>query len=347
MIFMFEDVVLQTILKYDMLQEHDKVVVAVSGGPDSMALINTLINLREKFKIQLFVAHVNHMIRPSADLETEFVMQFCKNKNVECFVKKVDVIKKAKLEKISTEEAGRNARYTFFDEVYNKTKANKIAIAHNANDNAETVIMNIIRGSGISGLKGIEPVRENKFIRPLIEVERANIEEYCAENNLDPKYDESNNENIYTRNKVRNMLIPYIKKEFNPSIVEAVNRLSDLATQEISYIDKIVLENYRDICDEEHININSPDDENTENRIVLDLKKFNLMDNFIKSKIIMLCVFKLFGSTKGIEKKHIEDVVKLCSRNIGNKYLTPNKNLKIAVKSGKITITKIVYINSN
>ena len=345
MIFMFEDVVLQTILKYDMLQEHDKVVVAVSGGPDSMALINTLINLREKFKIQLFVAHVNHMIRPSADLETEFVMQFCKNKNVECFVKKVDVIKKAKLEKISTEEAGRNARYAFFDEVYNKTKANKIAIAHNANDNAETVIMNIIRGSGISGLKGIEPVRENKFIRPLIEVERANIEEYCAENNLDPKYDESNNENIYTRNKVRNMLIPYIKKEFNPSIVEAVNRLSDLATQEISYIDKIVLENYRDICDEEHIN--SPDDENTENRIVLDLKKFNLMDNFIKSKIIMLCVFKLFGSTKGIEKKHVEDVVKLCSRNIGNKYLTPNKNLKIAVKSGKITITKIVYINSN
>ena len=342
---MFEDVVLQTILKYDMIKEHDRVVVAVSGGPDSMALLNTLINLKEKFKTQLFVAHINHMIRPSADSETEFVMQFCKNKNIECFVKKVDVIKKAKLEKISTEEAGRNARYDFFDEVYNKTKSNKIAIAHNANDNAETVIMNIIRGTGVSGLKGIEPVRANKYIRPLIEVERADIEGYCTENHLDPKYDESNNENVYTRNKVRNLLIPYIKKEFNPSIIEAINRLSDIATQEVGYIDKIVLENYNNICDEEHIDVYLSSNKDVENRIVLDLKKFNLMDDFIKNRIIIHCVFKLFGSTKGIEKKHIEDVVKLCSRNIGNKYLSPNKNLKIAIKKGKVVISKVINVD--
>ena len=100
---MLEDVVIQTILKYNMIQKNDKVVVAVSGGPDSMALLNALINLKEKLDIQLFVAHVNHMIRSSADSETEYVKQFCKDKNIECFVKKVDVIKRAKLEKISTE----------------------------------------------------------------------------------------------------------------------------------------------------------------------------------------------------------------------------------------------------
>lgn len=326
---MFEDKILETISKYNMIKSGEKVVVAVSGGPDSMALLNALINLKEKLQCELIVAHVNHMIRSVADSETEYVKEFCKSKGIECFVKKVDVISLANEKKIGTEEAGRIVRYEFFDEVLNKVNADKIAIAHNANDNAETVLMNVLRGSGISGLKGIEPVRDNKFIRPLIEIERADIEKYCEEKTLNPKFDESNKDNTYTRNKIRNVLIPFLKEEFNPSIVEGLNRLSDLASQENKYIEEIVSKEYADI-------LVSTDSE----KIVLKLKEFNALDEFIKGRIILLCVFNLFGSTKGIEKKHIEDIIKLCERNVGNKYLTPNKNVKFFVGQGNIVITR-------
>lgn len=326
---MFEDLVLETINKYSMISKGDKVIVAVSGGPDSMALLNALINLKEKLGCSLYVAHVNHMIREVADSETEYVQEFCKSRGIECFVKKVDVISLANEKKIGTEEAGRNVRYEFFDEIFNKINADKIAIAHNANDNAETVLMNVLRGSGISGLRGIEPVRDNKFIRPLIEIERTDIEKYCEEKTLNPKFDESNKDNTYTRNKIRNVLIPFLKEEFNPSIVEGLNRLSDLASKENKYVENIVNEEYLKILLS-----------NENNKIVLNLKEFNVLDNFIKGKIILLCVFNLFGNTKGFEKKHIEDIIKLCERNIGNKYLMPNKNVKFFVGQGEIIITK-------
>lgn len=326
---MFEDKILETISKYNMIKSGEKVVVAVSGGPDSMALLNALINLKEKLQCELIVAHVNHMIRSVADSETEYVKEFCKSKGIECLVKKVDVISLANEKKIGTEEAGRIVRYEFFDEVLNKVNADKIAIAHNANDNAETVLMNVLRGSGISGLKGIEPIRDNKFIRPLIEIERADIEKYCEEKTLNPKFDESNKDNTYTRNKIRNVLIPFLKEEFNPSVVEGLNRLSDLASQENKYIEEIVSKEYANI-------LVSTDSE----KIVLKLKEFNALDEFIKGRIILLCVFNLFGSTKGIEKKHIEDIIKLCERNVGNKYLTPNKNVKFFVGQGNIVITR-------
>lgn len=326
---MFEDLVLETITKYNMISSEDKIIVAVSGGPDSMSLLNALINLKEKLNCELVVCHVNHMIRAVADSETEYVQEFCKSKGIECFVKKVDVIALANEQKIGTEEAGRNVRYEFFDEVFDKVNANKIAIAHNANDNAETVLMNVLRGAGISGLKGIEPVRDNKFIRPLIEIERADIEKYCSDMKLDPKFDESNKDNTYTRNKIRNVLIPFLKDEFNPSVVEGLNRLSDLASQENKYVESIVNKEYSNIL----VSTDSGE-------IVLKLKEFNALDEFIKGRIILLCVFNLFGSTKGIEKKHIEDIIKLCERNIGNKYLTPNKNVKFFVGQGNIVITR-------
>lgn len=270
------------------------------------------------------------MIRAVADSETEFVKGFCEDNGVDCFVKRIDVVGLSEKLKISCEEAGRNVRYDFFDEIFDKVGANKIAIAHNKNDNVETVLMNIMRGSGVSGLKGIEPVRDGKFIRPLIEIDRKSIEQYCVDENLNPKFDESNKENVYTRNKVRNLLIPYIEKEFNPNIIESISRLSDLATQESNFVDNVVDKEFKNTL----ISYN-------ESEIKLDLKKFNNLDSFIKAKIILKSVAKLFYTTKGIEKVHIEDVIKLCERNIGNKYLTPNKNLKFFIKKGVITISKV------
>lgn len=329
-----QDKVLKTIQKYNLIQNGDSIVIGVSGGPDSMTLLNVLINLKQKLEIsKIVVATVNHMIREEAEEETKFVENFCESHGIEFYLKKVDVQEEAKSKKISTELAGRNARYDFFEEVLKKTGSNKIATAHNSNDNAETVLMNLLRGSGVSGLKGIEKIRDGKFIRPIIECKRSEIEQYCLENKLNPRYDKTNNENTYTRNKIRNMLIPYIEENFNPNIVDSLNRLSTIATKEDEYIHKIVENSFKNIVITADMG---------KKKIILDLKKFNELDEVIKSRLILYTINEILGTSQGIEKIHIEDIIKLCGNNIGNKYLMPNKNIKIFVKKGKIFFTAVI-----
>ena len=382
--------VLNTIKKYNLIQENDKIVIGVSGGPDSICLLHILNGLKEKLDFEIVVAHINHMIRKEAEEETQYVKNFCDKLGIKCYIKRIDVIDKSNKEKIGTEEAGRKARYDFFEEVLNTVNANKIATAHNENDNAETVLMNIFRGAGTSGLKGIEPIRDNKYIRPIIECERSEIEEYCRVNKLQPKIDKTNFENVYTRNKIRNVLIPEIKKEFNPNIIESLNKLSILSRQENNFIQKYAknimenelivekdLENLQQsrnekqnnkICREQmqkekiakdklqkeqmqknqiekeeiqrkQLQKEQISKEKTQNNksIVLNLKKFNQLDDVIKNRIVLEAIQRVLGSTQGIEKIHVDDIVKLCSKNIGNKYLTPNKNIKVLVKDGNIT----------
>ena len=322
--------ILGTIKKYNMIQNGEKVVLAVSGGPDSICMLDILNDIKNDLsidlKFEIIVAHVNHMIREEAENDERYVKKYCEEKQIEFYSKSIDVKKIANNNKIGLEEAGRKERYNFFDEVLNKTNAQKIAIAHNKNDNVETVLMHILRGSGINGLKGIEAKR-GKYIRPLINCERNEIEEYCNEKNLQPKIDKTNFENEYTRNKIRNLLIPYIQKEFNPNIIKTIDRLSDLVTQEENYMDNQVKKFYEEILVDEKLK---------DKIIELDLKKFNTQEKVIKSRLILYTITRLFGNSKGIEKIHIEDILKLCDNNIGNKYLTPNKNIKILVKNHKI-----------
>ena len=326
---MLEDKVLNTIKRYEQIKSGDTIVVGVSGGPDSICLLNVLKNLQNELKINIVVAHINHMIRKEADSETEFVQYFWEQRDINCFVMKADVLQIAKEKKLGTEEAGRKIRYDFFEEVKNIVGGNKIATAHNANDNAETVLMNFLRGSGSTGLKGIEPIRDNKLIRPIIECTRQEIEQYCNEKGLNPKYDKTNQENIYTRNKIRNMLIPYIQENFNPNIIETINRMSNLIATDEIYFKSIVKQSYKETFISR-----------TEKEIILDLKKFNVLEKVIKSRLIIYTINELLGTTNGIEKIHIEDVIKLCKNNIGNKYLTPNKNIKIIIKNKKIFFTR-------
>lgn len=323
-----EDKILKTIKKYKLIESGDKVLIAVSGGPDSMCLLDILNKLKEKLKIEIAAIHVNHGIRKEAGEETEYIKKYCEKYNIKIYIKYEDVTKLAKQDKIGLEEEGRKVRYGFFDEVLKETGFNKIAIAHNMNDKVETVLMNIIRGAGSLGLKGIDPKRDNKYIRPLIETERKDIEEYGNINKLEPKFDESNNDNTYTRNKVRNILIPFIKKEFNPNIIKGINNLSEIVTEEQNYLEKIVNNIYSQIKIEE-----------TKEKVILDLREFNKQDTIIKKRILLISISRIFGTSKNIEKIHIEDIIKLCERNIGNKYLTPNKNVKVFVNKGKIIIS--------
>ena len=318
--------VIETIKKYNLIEDGDKIILAVSGGPDSISMLDILYKIQqnEKINFKIVVAHVNHMIREEAMEDAIYVKNFCKKRNIEFYLKSIDVKKIANNNKIGTEEAGRKERYKFFDELAKKINANKIAIAHNKNDNVETVFMHILRGTGINGLKGIEPKR-GMYIRPLIECERKEIEEYCEENNLEPRIDKTNFENIYTRNKIRNVVIPYVQKEFNQNIIQTIDRLSKLVIEEEEYMDKQVKKVFNDLLLFED-----------EKEIQIDLKKFNNLEKVIKSRLILYTITRIFGSSEGIEKIHIEDIIKLCSNNIGNKFLTPNKNIKILVKNHKI-----------
>ena len=321
--------VIDTIKRYNLIQSGDKLVLGVSGGPDSIAMLNILNEIKEEWQFQIYVAHINHMIRKEADDDETYVQQYCENNNIQFFVKRVNVQEIANIQKMGTEEAGRNIRYEFFEEVLQKVGANKIAIAHNKNDKIETIVMNLLRGSGLSGLKGIEPIREQTIIRPLIECERQEIEQYCEQYKLEPRIDKTNFENDYTRNKIRNIVIPYIKNEFNPNIIETMERFAQVATDESNYVEKQAQKIYQNLLLEE-----------TNEQIILKLKEFNEQDKVIKKRIILLATKQLMGSTQRIEKIHIEDIIKLCANNIGNKFLLPNKNIKFLVKDKKLYIRR-------
>ena len=329
---MLEQKVYDFITKYQLIENGDRVVLGVSGGPDSIAMFNILSKIRQKglLDFEIFVAHVNHGLRENAKLDEAFVEDFCKKMKVRCFVKQAHVAEIAKREKRGLEETGRKERYDFFDEIQQKVGANKIAIAHNQNDQAETILMNILRGTGTKGLIGIEK-KNGKYIRPLLGIQRFEIEAYLKEENIEARQDESNNDNAFTRNKMRNVVLPYLEKEFNPSIVGALERLSELAKEQEEFLEKQTSQVYSEICISE----------DKKSEIILNIREFNKQEKLLQKRIILYAIKKLFGSTKGIEKVHIEDVIKLCNNNIGNKYMKPNKHVKIGLQDKKLKITKI------
>jgi len=327
-----------TIKKYNLIEPTDKIVIGVSGGPDSICLLNVLY----EFGYDIVVAHINHGLRENAILDEQYVKDYCNKRSIPIFIKKLDLNGKDMINGKSTEEAGRFYRYKFFNEVFEKENCTKIATAHNLNDKVETVFLNLFRGTGISGLKGIE-IKRNNIIRPLLDISREEIEFYCTEKNLNPRIDESNLDTDYTRNKIRNDIIPYIEAKINSNIVNTIYRLSKIVEEEEDYSTRQLEIAYNSIYK------NSISNTNIENAgiyssLELDLKKFNNLDIYIKKKIILKSIYNILGNTTDIQKIHIDDIITMCEKNVGNKYLTPNKNIKISVNKGIISFE---YINLN
>ncbi len=301
------------------------------GGPDSISLLNVLHDLG----YNVIVAHINHGLRENANIDENFVKSFCEKRSIPCFIKRVNLKSKDLLAGQSTEEAGRKIRYDFFYEVMNQEGASKIATAHNLNDNVETVLLNEFRGSGVSGLKGIMP-KAGQIIRPLIECTRKEIEEYCYDNSLNPRHDESNDDTVYTRNKIRLELIPYLENNINSNVVNVISRMSDIVIEEEDFVNSEVSREYNELINDELSSL-------TEEKklLVFNLKKFNELHIFIKKRIILKAIFNVLGNAKDIEKVHIDDIVKMCENNVGGKYLSPNKNVKISILNHKIYVEKL------
>jgi tRNA(Ile)-lysidine synthase len=212
-----EKKVLEYINQNRMIKQGDGVVVGVSGGADSVCLLTMLHSFSKDFGMRLYVVHVNHHIRgKEADEDQEYVVGLCRKLNVECICYDIDATEIAHKMKCSEEEAGREERYRIFREVKKAKNAVSIAVAHNLNDVSETILFNLFRGTGIAGLCGIKPVRDD-IIRPILCLSRREIEEYLSDRNIDYRTDSTNLKNDYSRNKLRNVVIPYITQNLNPA----------------------------------------------------------------------------------------------------------------------------------
>lgn len=324
-----EEKFLNTVKKNNLIKTNDVIVVGVSGGPDSITLLTCLNKYKDKFQYKLVVAHVNHLIRKDSTEDEQFVEKLCKKLEIPFEVKRADVVEIAKAEKRGEEEVGRKIRYDFFDEVAKKYDANKIAIAHNMNDNAETVLLNLIRGSGLSGLEGIQPQEYGKYIRPLIECSRAEIEKYCEENDLQPRIDSTNSEDIYKRNEIRHKVLPMLK-EFNPNIIETLSRTS-----------KIVKENNDFVTQESAKSFTKIAKKDGKNKVSFELKEFNQLENSIRTNLIIYTINDLAGTVKDISKVNIDDVIELANNNVGNKYIFIKKNIKVSTNKGILSFELI------
>lgn len=229
----------ETINRYNMLDNGGNVIVGVSGGADSVALLHCLNSIKSETGISLYACHINHNLRGEESLRDEnFVRRLCENLDIPLTVFSIDV--KEGLEKHeSLEERARKLRYSCFEKLCEEKQA-KLATAHTASDNAETVFLNILRGTGTKGLSGIPPVRGN-IIRPLIRCTREEIEEYCTVNGLSYITDSSNLSDDYTRNRIRHHLIPLLK-DFNPSLFTAVSRMTSAVYDDNIYLERIATE---------------------------------------------------------------------------------------------------------
>ena len=292
--------VLHTIHKHKMLSSGERVLAGVSGGPDSVALLHILKQLRETMDITLYAAHVHHGIRGTeADQDADFVVRLCQQWDVPLFIERFNVPNLARETGVTEEEAGRMVRYRFFEQVLDKIEGHKIALGHHRDDQAETILHNILRGTGMQGLQGMKPVRDGKFIRPLLDVTRSDIERYCRDNGLSFRVDATNIDTGYTRNRIRYKLIPYIEKNFNPNFTEALVRMGALLRDEEEFLDAYCMEQYRKLI------MQDKDDE-----IRLDLKVFMSYPVAVKRRILRLGLKHLKG-LKGVQANHIEGILNM------------------------------------
>ena len=244
--------IIDKIIDSGLIEYGSHVIIGLSGGPDSLCLLHALAQIADSLELTLIPVHVNHKLRPEADAEEDNVVKICDRLGLECETFEADCSGLSEELRISTEEAGRQIRYEIFDDTAAQLEASGvprssilIAVAHNADDQAETVLFRLLRGTGVHGLSGMPVIRNSEsgytIVRPLIDAERSEIEEYIRENRLHPNIDASNMTNDYTRNSIRNELIPYLQEKYNPSVKQALRRYAQLAELDDSLLNEIAV----------------------------------------------------------------------------------------------------------
>lgn len=321
--------IFQTIKHYEMIQKGDAVLIGVSGGPDSMALLHALLYLAEAMDLRLGVAHLNHCLRQaSSDADEQFVASAAKKLTVPVFVEKKDIVIKSKKTGLGLEEAGREARYHFFNQVCEKHRFDKIAVGHHGEDNAEQVLLNLVRGSGPAGMGGIPPVRKN-IIRPLIRTPRSEILNYLNENKIEYVVDPSNADDRFLRNKIRHHLMPLLHKTYNPKISETLNRLSAIVRSEEAWINALITPLFETV-------MVSADDR----QMILSVSGLRQFHAAARRRILRKAIETIKKDLRRITCLHIEAMMRLISTNPAKARLDLPGRIRILKRTDQLIIVK-------
>ena len=295
-----EKKVLSYCLKNEMFQPGDRVVLGVSGGADSICLLFVLLKLREQLGIELCVVHVNHGIRSDAGEDAAYVKSLCKEHGIAFMLEEIRLANMAEELGVGQEEAGRMVRYEAFEKACKVHLCNKIAVAHNSNDRAETMLFHLFRGTGLKGMAGILPVRD-RVLRPLLCLERDEIEAYLAERNILYKQDSTNAEDLYTRNRIRHHILPYAEEEIATGVVKNMSRAADIFAEEEAYLSQQAKDALKDCLTDQRVG------EFAEVKIKSFLEKHPV----IRKRMLHLLVKELSPMQRDITAVHIEDVCTL------------------------------------
>lgn len=317
---MIQAVVLAWIRRHDLVPPGSCIVAACSGGPDSLALVDLLHNLREELDFDLQVAHVDHGLRgEESEEDADFVRAFCLARDLPFHCCSVDVASEVAKKGGSIEEVGRRLRYDYLRKIAQQEGGAFIATGHHRDDQAETVLLNILRGSGARGLGGMRP-QQGDVIHPLLCLTRSEIEEWCRGRNLHPRLDSSNMETCFRRNRIRHELLPILARNYNPSIVDTLSRTAEILADDHQFIYTHVETMYPEVV------------QNDANGIRMDSKRFAALDPAVQRELIRYIVQKLQGHIRGFSFLQVELIRELFLSASGNRSLDLPMGLK-AIRS--------------
>ena len=324
----------ETINKTGMFERGQSLLLAVSGGPDSVAMLFVLHSLSYKLNLDLYIAHINHKLRGAeSDKDQNYVEHLSKKLNIPLFVLKKDTKSFAKKNKLSIEDAARQIRYSFFTECARRSKIDSISTAHTLDDQAETVLMRFLRGAGIRGLRGIQPASdlfEFKLTRPLIKITRKEIEGYLRKKRIRPRIDKSNLDTKFLRNRIRHELVPQLVKEYNPNLKNQLVMLAKMLNEDYDYIQLLSYEQFNKIATS-----------SSNKRVVFKLKAFKALNVSAQRYLVRSAIKQLAFTLDNIEYRHWEEIKSLVSsRPIGSIVNLPNSIIAIKIKSSLIFTIK-------
>ena len=302
----------ETIRRYNLLSMNDKVVIGVSGGPDSVALSLLLNSLSKEFNLSLHIAHLDHQLRKDSYRDKEFVKSLAQRLNLPFTSAKINLHSFSK--RGSIEEIGRQKRLRFLFTVAKKVGASKIALGHNQDDQAETVLMRLIRGTGLSGLGSILPKRKIGnwiVIRPLIETPRDAIESYLKRRRIKPCIDLSNKDNIYFRNRIRNRLIPELIKDYNPNVKIVLTNVAQIAAYDYNYLETAALKTLNRL---KKPLAQGKSKSNLVRGMRLNLNRLSRLHPAIQRLVLRFSIAQIKGTTRKLSFQHIKEIEDLILR---------------------------------
>ncbi len=340
---MLKEKVRRTIVRYRMLERGDRLVVAVSGGPDSVALLSILACLSQELNFSLHVAHLNHMFRAKeAEKDALYVKELAKKFSLPITVRKRNVPAFVRRKRLSPEEGARQVRYKFLENVAEKAGANKIALGQTADDQAETVLMWMLRGSGLKGLAGIPAVRplENcLIIRPLMEVSRSEIEDYLREEGLRGRVDASNLKPVYLRNKIRLKLLPLLARDYNPNIKSVLSGMSQILEADEEYLTEMQERVFEKVARLKG-----------DNRVGINLASLRKLHPSMQRRILRRSIEVVKGNLQGITLSHLREVLNMINQGrTGSEVHLPKEIVvkrsyqKVFISQGKKPRARVKY----